>query len=134
MIDLGLIGCGTWGRNLLRNAVAHENIRVRAVADLDEEARRSAAASTSAKAYTDLAQMLQRAELDALLIATPSHFHFEHARQALHAGIHVLVEKPMCMTSAEAQALVSLADARGLVLGGCHAHRFLDEKPMCMTS
>jgi predicted dehydrogenase len=70
--------------------------------------------------------MLQRAELDALLIATPSHFHFEHARQALHAGIHVLVEKPMCMTSAEAQALVSLADARGLVLMAGHTFLYSD--------
>jgi len=116
MIDLGLIGCGAWGQNLLRNAVSNERIRLTAVCDPDSIVCSAAAKKSSATSYSDFAQMLTAAHLDAVIIASPSRYHFEHARQALEAGLHVLVEKPMCMTTGEALTLVDLARTRDRVL------------------
>lgn len=116
MIDLGLIGCGAWGANLLRNAVSNKRIRLVAVCDPDPDARRVAQERSGAKAFADFTDLLEAANLDAVIIASPSHDHFAQAHQALEAGLHVLVEKPMCMTTEQALSLVALADARGLVL------------------
>src|SRR5581483_4392206 len=64
------------------------------------------------RAYEDWRRMLDEAELDAVLIATPNALHYEQAQAALERGLHVLVEKPMAVRSAEAWELVALARAK----------------------
>jgi len=68
--------------------------------------------------------LLADPSIDAVLISTPTAFHFEHATAALSAGKHVMVEKPMAMNLPEAQKLVDMAKARGLVLSVFHNRRW----------
>jgi predicted dehydrogenase len=76
---------------------------------------------STTRRYEDL---LEDQDLNALVIATPVRFHFQMAKAALEAGKHVFIEKPMARTTAEAEALVSLAEQKGLVLMVGHTFLF----------
>jgi 2-hydroxy-4-carboxymuconate semialdehyde hemiacetal dehydrogenase len=75
-------------------------------------------------AMVDLAEALDRPEIDALLITSPSQVHFEQAKAGLLAGKHVLLEIPMALNLADAEELCELADAQGPTLMICHTHRY----------
>ncbi len=77
-----------------------------------------------ARAHADFAAMLRDPAVDAVYIATPNSLHFEHARQALAAGKHVLCEKPMAMTASEGQQLVAAAAVADRLLAVCFQFRF----------
>lgn len=117
MIGIGIVGYGYWGPNLVRNFANNESSRVIGVSDLDSEkltacARRHPGIATT----SDFAELLRRPEIDAMVIATPVHTHYELALAALRAGKHVLVEKPLAPTSDQVQHLADEADRRGLTL------------------
>ncbi|MDX6612652.1 MAG: hypothetical protein QOD75_1838 [Blastocatellia bacterium] len=114
---IGIIGCGYWGPNLLRNFAENEAAELRAICDVDASrlasiGRRYPAARTT----TDYAELLNDPELQAIVIATPVATHFPIARQALLAGKHVLIEKPLTASVREAEELVALAAETGLTL------------------
>lgn len=125
MIRVGLIGYGYWGPNLLRNFINNPGFEVVAVAD-SNEARRAEVPrwNNSAKIFETGEEVVSSSEIDAVVIATPVATHFQFARQALAAGKHVLVEKPMCASSEEAKELVHLAEARDRVLMVDHTFLF----------
>ncbi|HZG51094.1 MAG TPA: Gfo/Idh/MocA family oxidoreductase [Pyrinomonadaceae bacterium] len=117
MITIGVIGCGYWGPNLIRNFAEQERAQLRWICDTDEKrlnaiARRYPAARTA----TDYQRLLADPELDAIIIATPVTTHYRFAKDALTAGKHVLIEKPFTTNSREARELVELAARRGLTL------------------
>lgn len=117
MINIGVAGAGAWGRNLLRNVASVPETALVAVCDPDPEALRIVRTGyPSAELHEEFSELLQNPRLDAVIIATPSHLHFDHARQAIEAGLHALVEKPMCMKSSQANRLISLARQRDRVL------------------
>jgi len=114
---IGVIGCGYWGPNLLRNFAENEAAQLRWICDLDEKrlgamGRRYPAARTTAD-YRDL---IADAELDAVAVVTPVATHFQIAKEALAAGKHVLMEKPLTATAREAEELIELADKNHRVL------------------
>ena len=114
---IGVIGCGYWGPNLLRNFSESEDAHLRWMCDVD--AKRLEAMGRrypSAKTTTDYSQLLADPELAAVVIATPVSTHFNFAREALRAGKHVLVEKPFTANVAEAEELIELAERSGLTL------------------
>jgi len=117
MINLGIIGYGYWGPNLVRNFAETCGARVASVADLDPaklalvQRRYPGVAVTS-----NFRDLLNDPAIDAIVIATPVHTHFELAMAALRAGKHVWVEKPMTETSSQARQLVEEAHARQRVL------------------
>lgn len=111
MINVGVIGYGYWGPNLVRNFAEAPSSQVVAVSDLNAERlalvrRRYPAIETT----TDYRDLLTDGNLDAIAIATPVSSHYELAMHALQAGKHVLVEKPLVATSDEAARLVDEAD------------------------
>lgn len=117
IINIGIIGYGYWGPNLVRNFAETPGACVAAVADFDTGKlaivqRRFPAVRTT----TDHRELLNDPTIDAIAIATPVRSHFELALEALRAGKHVWVEKPMTETGGEAQQLIDEADRRGLVL------------------
>ncbi|HLL72138.1 MAG TPA: Gfo/Idh/MocA family oxidoreductase [Pyrinomonadaceae bacterium] len=117
MITIGVVGCGYWGPNLIRNFAENERAQLRWICDTDEKrlgaiGRRYPAARTAA----DYAELLADPELAAVVIATPVATHYTFARAALEAGKHVLIEKPFTTNSREARELVALAERRGLTL------------------
>src|SRR5436305_12113951 len=114
---IGVIGCGYWGPNLLRNFSENEDAQLRWMCDLDEKrldvlGRRYPAAKTT----TDYRQLLADPELADVVIATPVSTHFNFARDALQAGKHVLSEKPFTANVAEAEELIALAEREQLTL------------------
>lgn len=116
-VRVGHVGLGYWGPNLLRNMFAVPQAQVVAVADLDRQ--RLAEASQGGRSLwttVDYRELLDRSDVDAVVISTPAAMHARLAREALLAGKHVLVEKPLALTVDDGAGLVELADRQGLVL------------------
>lgn len=117
MINIGVIGYGYWGPNLVRNFSANSEARVCAVADLDEQRLGLLKSRYPAvEVTTDYRKLISNSRIDAVVIATPVSSHFDLALQALRGGKHVFIEKPLTETVAQAEQLISEADSRGLVL------------------
>jgi predicted dehydrogenase len=91
-------------------------VRVSAVCDARADRAEALAQSCGARPYSNLATMLATAEIDGVDLCVPHHLHAPLALQALDAGKHVLVEKPIATTVAEAEQMVSRAAERGLTL------------------
>ncbi len=110
-IRVGVIGCGYWGPNLLRNFAENEAAELRWICDADPArlaamGRRYPAAQTT----TDYQVLLADPQLDAIAVVTPVATHFQIAKSALLAGKHLLVEKPLTATASEAEELIELAE------------------------
>lgn len=117
MIGVGVIGYGYWGPNLVRNFAEVDGAHVVAVCDRRPERLALAKSRYPYIETTDVAmEVVADPRIDAIVIATPVSTHFELARQALRAGKHVLVEKPLAATSDEAERLIEEANRRRLIL------------------
>jgi len=117
MIRLGVIGYGYWGPNLVRNFVEIPGSQVIAVSDLRPERLSLVNARyPTIKTTTDYQDLFTDPEIDAVGIATPVSTHFDLAMQALRAGKHVLVEKPMTATVEQAVRLIQEAERRNRML------------------
>jgi predicted dehydrogenase len=114
MLRVAVIGVGYWGPHLVRNLLANPRVSLTAVVDLDLDRARAVAPMGVA-----VSRELPKTGLDAVVIATPASTHLELVREALQAGLHVLVEKPLATTVADAEALLGLAQAhhRTLMVG-----------------
>jgi len=120
-IRFGIIGTGGMGGVHGREIQARQDARVVAVCDVSEAALDRAAGwlgprATEARRFTDIGRMLSEAELDAVVIATPHTQHTAHVTAALDAGLHVLVEKPMATTAADARTIIAKAEAAGKIV------------------
>lgn len=117
MINIGIIGYGYWGPNLVRNFADTPGATVAAVADLDPSKLQIAKRRyPNIKATTDLNDLLQDPSIDAIAVATPVYTHFELGMEALKAGKHLWLEKPMADSSVQARKLVEEAERRNRVL------------------
>lgn len=124
-IHVGIIGLGYWGPNLLRNFQANDNFKVVCVADRDATVRRALGKAPDAPVVVaDATELIDRDDVDAVVIATPVGTHYRFAAQALDARKHVLIEKPICETSIEALDLVSRAERAGRTLMVDHTYLF----------
>lgn len=114
---IGVIGCGYWGPNLLRNFAEIEAADARWICDLDR-ARLAAIGRRypGVRTTSDYQELLRDPQLDAVVIATPAATHFPMAWEALLAGKHVLIEKPLTACVREAEELIALAARNGLTL------------------
>jgi predicted dehydrogenase len=113
-VRVGLVGCGAFARFSMARYRLLPGVRVAAVADIDAAAARRAGDELGAAAVAPDA-LLVAEDVDLVYIATPPALHFRQARAALEAGKHVLVEKPLATTVADAETLAALAARRGLV-------------------
>jgi predicted dehydrogenase len=117
VLRIGVIGYGYWGPNLVRNFSESSEMQVVAVSDLDEARLRNARLRYPAiEVTTSHKTLFANRDIDAIAIATPVSSHFDLAMQALQAGKHVFVEKPLTESSVQAQQLIEEADKRGLIL------------------
>lgn len=111
------MGAGYWGKNLLRTFGRLRTARVAEICDLDPTLLEAAKKDhPAARTGRDLAAMLARPDLDAILVATPPSRHHAMALAALRAGKHVWVEKPLALTAADGRALVAAAETAGRTL------------------
>jgi predicted dehydrogenase len=113
----GVVGLGYWGPNLARNLAAIPGCEVAYLCDADVAAReRLLRLFPGAAPAADLDELLADPSLDAVMLATPVPTHAELAVRALDAGKHCFVEKPLALTSADAERAVEAAQASGRVL------------------
>jgi predicted dehydrogenase len=120
-INIGVIGYGYWGPNIVRNFFSAANCTVKKVADGRPE-RLAALAKIfpSIQGVANGDDIINDKEIDAVVVATPVFTHFPLAKKALENGKHVLIEKPMTSTVAEAEQLIELAAQKGLTLMADH--------------
>ncbi|MBB3954175.1 Gfo/Idh/MocA family protein [Novosphingobium sediminicola] len=123
-LGLALVGCGRIsGAHLGAVGQLADRVRLVAAVDRDLAAAQAAAQPFGAVASDDLAQVLAMPEVEAVLIASPNDLHAEQAMAAIAAGKHVLVEKPLAPTGAQALALAQAAADKGVVLAAGHTYR-----------
>jgi predicted dehydrogenase len=124
VLRVGVIGCGYWGPNLIRNFIELPTSNVPAVADLSEDRlahiKSRYPGIKTIKDYRDLLAM----PLDAAVVATPPDTHFRIARDCLQHDLHVLVEKPLTLNSRDAEELIEIAETRGLTLMVGHTFEY----------
>ena len=125
MLNIGVIGYGYWGPNIVRNFNGVDGAKVVTLCDLNEGVLRKATKLYPAMAATtDVSDLLTAKDIDAVAIITPVFTHFDLAKKALENGKHVFVEKPFTSTVAQAEELVALADKKGLTIMVDHTFLF----------
>ena len=116
-INVGVVGLGYWGKNLLRAFGRLESVRVTGLCDVDPARLATFAPDhPGARGATDYAELLRRDDVDTIVLATPPSRHHAMALAALEAGKHVWVEKPLALTVTEGRQLVETARRRARVL------------------
>ena len=123
-MKVGIVGCGRISRAHVGALSAISELEIRGVCDQDRDrALEISTLAGGAGIYEDLGVMIQQEELDAIHILTPPTTHAELAIQAMEAGCHVLVEKPMAMNVTEAEEMIATAERTGVKL--CVDHNYL---------
>jgi UDP-N-acetylglucosamine 3-dehydrogenase len=124
MINVGIVGIGSMGRNHARVLAEMPEVNLTAVADVDEATLSQIARTYKANAYSDYIQMLRTEQLDVITVAVPTSMHLEVTLAAIAHGAHVLVEKPLAFSMAECQQMIDAAAARNVRLAVGHIERF----------
>ena len=112
-VGLAVIGAGYWGPNLIRNALRCADVDLKIVCDLNiETAQKAVGRQSNVAVSTDVQQILDNPDVEGVAIATPASTHAELAISCLEAGKHVLIEKPLASSVAEAEKVLAVAAAR----------------------
>ena len=123
--NVGVIGTGYWGRKIVDEYSRLDDVHLLGVSDLDEKNLQFCAERYGVKnGYKDYELLLAQKDLNAVNICAPNSMHYKIAKDALEAGKHVLVEKPITLDSKEAKELVALAQKKKLTLSVGHIFRF----------
>ncbi len=125
MINIGIIGFGYWGPNIVRNFSSLEEVKVHSICDGNQDAMKRASKAyphiTVTSNYNDI---LNSPEIDAVAVITPVSTHFNLTKQALENGKHVFVEKPFTASIAHAEKLIELAEKKKLTIMVDHTFIF----------
>ena len=117
MITVAVIGGGGWGKNLIRNFHEIQSCRLKTICDLNEKTLAAhKVAYKDVGVTSDSTEVFRDSEVDAIVIATDAPSHPRLAREALAAGKHVFVEKPLALSPADAEDLVRRADEAKRIL------------------
>jgi predicted dehydrogenase len=128
-INVGVVGCGYWGPNLIRNFRALHDCKMKVICDQDvNRLKQLKALYPEVQTETSFEKVLADKSIDALIIATPVRFHYKMAKASLEAGKHTFIEKPMASSSAECEELNEIAEKNGLTL--MIGHTFLYSSPV----
>jgi len=128
-LNIGVVGCGYWGPNLIRNFNSLPGCRLKTVCDISESRLRHMKELYPATGITtDFKELISDPELDAIVVATSVRFHYPMAKEVLSAGKHVFIEKPMAASAAQCEELNDIARRKGLVI--MIGHTFLYSSPV----
>ncbi|MCX7726073.1 MAG: Gfo/Idh/MocA family oxidoreductase [Chitinispirillaceae bacterium] len=125
MIKIGVVGCGYWGPNIIRNFSLVEDTKVVAVCD-----KKEVALNRIKKIYPDLNcttnenDIINSSEIDCVAVVTPVSTHYPLSKKVLENGKHLFVEKPFTTTCAEAEKLINLAESKRLIIMVDHTFLF----------
>ena len=128
-ISVGVVGCGYWGPNLIRNFKALPDCRLKLMCDVDEQRlKHLKGLYPEVEGHLEYSHMLNGAGIDAVVIATSVKHHYGMAKASLLAGKHTFIEKPMASSSEECEELIDIATKNGLIL--MIGHTFLYSAPV----
>ncbi len=120
-MDVGVIGTGVMGRNHVRVYSEMKEVSSLFIYDVNEKLAQETAAQTGSLACSTIEELLGK--VDAVSVCVPTKYHQRVALQVLAAEIHLLIEKPLCATAAEAEKLVQAVPS-DIILGTGHIERF----------
>jgi UDP-N-acetyl-2-amino-2-deoxyglucuronate dehydrogenase len=123
-IGFGLIGCGTMGMRHAECIIDTKGISLRAVYDMCRERAEKVAEDSRAVTVSDAEDLIAHPDVQAVVIALPSHLHSTYGMLAARAGKHVLVEKPIDLSLARAEQLIKTCREQNVVLSVVSQHRF----------
>lgn len=123
-LNVAVIGCGSWGRNQVRVFSDLPESSLVTIADIDENTARRIGEKYRVDWYTEIEKVLDRPDVEAVTICTPTVTHADIALAAIKSGKHVLVEKPMTNTIEEAETLIKAAEKQGVYLSVGFIERF----------
>ena len=128
-IVIAVVGCGYWGPNLIRNFHSLSDCEVKWVCDRDPKRLAHMIILYPSVATTkEVERIVEDEEVDAVVVATPVHLHYDLAKKSLEAGKHTFVEKPMTQTSEQGNELVMIAAKKKLTL--MVGHTFIYSAPV----
>jgi len=116
LVRLGVVGCGGFGLYALQHFTQVPGVTLAGIAGTHRPAALAAAARFGVECVDDIDHLLKRADVNMVYIATPPFLHFPQAMAALQAGKHVIVEKPLALSVAQADELVAVAQRRDRLL------------------
>lgn len=121
MINVGIVGAGYWGKNLIRNFYADNRVRKLMICDTNKETLEQVSLNfPETEQFSHIDHLLSEPETDAIVISSPPGTHAEYAKKALERGLHVLVEKPFALSVKDASEMVQLAREKQRVLMADH--------------
>lgn len=123
-MNTAVIGVGNMGKHHARNYTEINGVHLVAVADTDPKIGRDIAKKHGCRYYADYKELLGKEKLDLITIAVPTKFHKKVALDCIKRGIHILIEKPIAATVAEAKEIVAQAKAKGIKFTVGHIERF----------
>lgn len=124
-LNIGVIGYGYWGPNIVRNFNSVDGARVVKVCDINQDALKKARkVYPSLEVTTDYNEIISSKDIDVVAVVTPVCTHFEISKKALQNGKNVFVEKPFTSTVAQAEELVELAEKKNLTIMVDHTFLF----------
>ncbi len=125
MIKMGVIGCGYWGPNLIRNFHNNPEVEIVAIADIDSDRlTRVGGLYPNATQTADHRDIVNDPSVDAVVVATPVSSHYPLGMDVLQSGKHLFLEKPMAASAEECRRLNDAADKGGLVIMVGHTFLF----------
>jgi len=125
MLRVGVVGCGDWGPNLIRAFNDCDDAEVRAVCDRQgSRVKRILKRYPAVEGHIDGRELIDRDDIDLVVVATPVDSHFSFARAAVESGKHVLVESPFTETCAEGEELIDRAKGNGVLIAVDHTSLF----------
>ena len=113
-MKVGIIGLGYWGPNLVRNFLAHKDVKKVIVCDIRENRLQVIKEKFPAAELASDSDRLVNGDYDIIVISTPVDTHFRLAKKALESGKHIWVEKPFTSSSVEAEELIDIAEKKNL--------------------
>ena len=128
-INVGVVGCGYWGPNLIRNFRSLPDCNLKTICDKSEDRlQHFSTLYPEVEGSPNFDYLLNGVDLEAIVIATPVHLHHKLAKASLLAGKHTFIEKPMASSSEECEELIDIAREKGLTL--MIGHTFLYSPPV----
>lgn len=123
-ISVAVVGCGRVSRFHAAAYQKIDEVKLTSGVDVDPESREWFYKTFSVKTYTSLEELLDRDKPDLISLCTPSYLHFSQAKKIIETGVNLIIEKPVCLTKEEGEALLLLEKKSKVIVSTCFQNRF----------
>ncbi|HSK74257.1 MAG TPA: Gfo/Idh/MocA family oxidoreductase, partial [Pyrinomonadaceae bacterium] len=127
MLKFAIIGTGGIAQTYAQAFQTSNCCKLVAAADIREEAAKAFAEPFGAKAFADYKTLAENSEIDAVIISTPPNSHPEITEFFMNRGVHVLCEKPLCLSVSEARAMIETAEKTGVKFTMASKFRYVED-------